>query len=245
MQFQGFVYNAYHHLVQHASRLRNRTRGEITVPMVVRLPYSGHIRALEHHSESLESAFIHIPGLVVLCPSSPYEAKGLLSSALKAQDTVLFFEPKRLYRAFKEDVPEERYEIPIGKANVLKEGTDITLVSWGAMTFVSKEAVEDAAKQGISVEHIDLRTLSPCDWETVHASVQKTGRCVIVHEAVKTLGFGAEIAARIAEKDLLSLEAPIKRVTGWDITIPMPKLEDHFYPNKERILKGISEVARF
>jgi pyruvate dehydrogenase E1 component beta subunit len=245
MQFQGFVYNAYHHLVQHASRIRNRTRGELTVPMVVRLPYSGNIRALEHHSESLESAFIHIPGLIVVCPSSPYEAKGLLASALKAEDTVLYFEPKRLYRAFKEDVPEERYEIPLGKAKVVKEGTGVTLISWGAMTYVSKEAVEEAGKQGVSVEHIDLRTLSPCDWDTVHASVQKTGRCIIVHEAVKTLGFGAEIAARIAEKDLLHLEAPVKRVTGWDITIPMPKLEDHYYPDKERVLKGILEVAKF
>lgn len=245
IQFQGFVYNAYHHIVQHASRIRNRTRGEFTVPMVVRLPYSGNIRALEHHSESMESPFIHVPGLIVLCPSSPYEAKGLLASALTAKDTVLYFEPKRLYRAFKEDVPEERYEIPIGKANVLTEGNDITLVSWGAMTYVSREAVEDAAKEGISVEHIDMRTLSPCDWDTIHNSVKKTGRCVVVHEAVKTLGFGAEIAARIMEKDFLSLEAPVKRVTGWDIIIPYPRHEDYFYPNRKRILKALLETSKF
>lgn len=245
IQFQGFEYNAYHHLVQHAARLRNRTRGSFTVPMVVRLPYSGGIRALEHHSESLESAYIHIPGLKVVCPSSPYEAKGLLASSLVDKDTVLYFEPKRLYRAFKEDVPEERYEIPLGKANVLKEGNDVTLVSWGAMTFVSKDAVAEAEKQGVSVEHIDLRTLAPCDWDSIIASVNKTGRCVVVHEAVKTLGFGAEIAARVMEKAFLSLKAPVRRVTAWDITVPYPKFEDYYFPDKKRILKGILETAQF
>ncbi len=245
IQFQGFEYNAYHHLVQHAARLRNRTRGTITVPMVVRLPYSGGIRALEHHSESLESIYIHIPGLKVVCPSSPYEAKGLLAASLMDDDTVLYFEPKRLYRAFKEEVPEERYEITLGKAHVLKEGSDVTLISWGAMTYVSKDAVAEAEQQGVSVEHIDLRTLSPCDWDTIIASVSKTGRCVVVHEAVKTLGFGAEIAARVMEKAFLSLEAPVRRVTGWDITIPYPKLEDYYFPDKKRILKGILETARF
>jgi pyruvate dehydrogenase E1 component beta subunit len=245
MQFSGFFYNAFHHIAQHAARLRNRTRGKFTCPMVVRLPYSGGIRALEHHSESLEAPFIHLPGLKVVCPSSPKEAKGLLASALVDKDTVLYFEPKRLYRAFKEEVPEERYEIPIGKANVLQEGNDVTLISYGAMTYVSKDAVEEAGKQGVSVEHIDLRTLSPCDWETIHASVEKTGRCVVVHEAVKTMGFGAEIAARVIEKDFLSLEAPVKRITGWDITNPYPATEDYFYPDKKRILKGILETARF
>ncbi len=245
IQFSGFSYNAYHHLVQHASRLRNRTRGMFTCPMVVRLPYSGGIKVLEHHGESLESAFIHIPGLKIVCPSSPKEAKGLLASALADEDTVLFFEPKRLYRAFKEEVPEERYEIPIGKANVLKEGEDVTVITWGAMTYVSRAAVEDAGQQGISVEHIDLRTLSPCDWETVHASVAKTGRCVVVHEAVKTLGFAAEISARIMEKNFLNLQAPVKRVTGWDIVIPYPVLENYFYPDKKRILNAIIETVGF
>jgi pyruvate dehydrogenase E1 component beta subunit len=245
IQFQGFEYNGYHQLVQHAARLRNRTRGEFTVPMVVRLPYSGGIRALEHHSESLESAYIHIPGLKVVCPASPYDAKGLLAAAVADGDTVLFFEPKRLYRAFREEVPEERYSVEIGKANVLKEGKDVTLVSWGAMTHVGKDAVADAEAQNVSVEHIDLRTLSPCDWETVIASVRKTGRCVVVHEAVKTLGFGAEIAARIMEEAFLSLEAPVKRVTGWDITIPYPKNEDWFFPDRKRILKGIIDAAGF
>jgi pyruvate dehydrogenase E1 component beta subunit len=157
----------------------------------------------------------------------------------------MYFEPKRIYRAFKEEVPDERYEIPLGKAHVFKEGNDVTLVSWGAMTYVSKEAVEEAEKQGVSVEHIDLRTLSPCDFETIINSVKKTGRCVVVHEAVKTLGFGAEIAARIMESAFLSLEAPVKRVTSWDINIPLPALEDYYYPNKKRILKGILETARF
>ncbi|MFN7990675.1 MAG: alpha-ketoacid dehydrogenase subunit beta [Candidatus Micrarchaeia archaeon] len=245
IQFQGFEYNAYHHIVQHAARLRNRTRGSFTCPLVIRLPYSGGIRALEHHSESLESIYIHIPGLKVVCPSSPYEAKGLMAASLVEMDTVLYFEPKRLYRAFKEETPEERYEIEIGKAHVLKEGSDVTLVSWGAMTYVSKDAISEAEKQGVSVEHIDLRTLSPCDWDTIIASVSKTGRCVVVHEAVKTLGFGAEIAARIMEKAFLSLEAPVRRVTAWDITIPYPKLEDYYFPDKKRILKGIMETARF
>lgn len=245
IQFQGFEYVAYHHFNQHMARLRNRTRSSITVPMVVRLPYSGGIKALEHHSESLESIYIHVPGLKVVAPSSPYEAKGLLASALIDADSVLYFEPKRLYRAFKEDVPEERYEIPLGKANVLIEGTDVTLVSWGAYTHVCKEVIADAQKQGVSVEHIDLRTLSPCDWETIIKSVQKTGRCVVVHEAVKTLGFGAEISARIMEKAFLHLEAPVKRITAWDITIPYPKLEDYYFPDKKRILNGILETARF
>ena len=245
IQFQGFEYNAYHHIVQHAARLRNRTRGALNVPMVIRLPYSGGIKALEHHSESLETVYLHIPGLKLVCPSSPYDAKGLLASSLKDEDPVLYFEPKRLYRAFKEEVPEEHYEIEIGKAHVLKEGNDVTVISWGAMTYISKEAVAEAEKQGISVEHIDLRTLSPCDWEAIHKSVSKTGRCVVVHEAVKTLGFGAEIAARIMEKDFLSLEAPVKRVTAWDITIPYPKTEDYYFPDKKRILKGIIETAKF
>ncbi len=245
IQFQGFEYNGYHQLVQHAARLRNRTRGEFTVPMVLRLPCSGGIHALEHHSESLESAYLHIAGLKLVYPSSPYDAKGLLAAALSDGDTVLYFEPKRLYRAFKEEVPEERYELELGKANILKEGRDITLVSWGAMTHVSKDAVADAGAQNVSVEHIDLRTLAPCDWGTIITSVKKTGRCVVVHEAVKTLGFGAEIAARIMEKAFLSLEAPVRRVTGWDITIPYPKTEEYFFPDSKRILKGIMETAKF
>jgi len=245
IQFQGFDYNAYHHIQQHASKLRTRTRGMLTCPMVLRLPYSGGIKALEHHSDSLESIYIHVPGIIVVCPSSPYEAKGLMASALTADDAVMYFEPKRIYRAFKEEVPEERYEIPIGKANVVKEGNDLTLVSWGAMTYTCKEAIAEAEQQGVSVEHIDLRTLSPCDFETIINSVNKTGRCVVVHEAVKTLGFGAEIAARIMESAFLSLEAPVKRVTSWDINIPLPALEDYYYPNKKRIVKGILETAKF
>ena len=207
--------------------------------------YSGGIRALEHHGESMETIFIHIPGLTVVCPSSPYDAKGLLAASLTYPDPVMYFEPKRLYRAFREEVPQERYEIEIGRANVIKEGNDLTLVSWGAMTHISKDAVSEAGAQGISVEHIDLRTLAPCDWETILRSVRKTGRLVIAHEAVKTLGFGAEIAARVSEEALLSLEAPIRRVAAWDINIPYPKLEDYYFPDKERVLKGIVETARF
>ncbi|NYZ73928.1 alpha-ketoacid dehydrogenase subunit beta [Candidatus Micrarchaeota archaeon] len=245
IQFQGFDYQGYHQVVQHLARMRNRTRGSITLPMVLRLPYSGGIKALELHSESLETIYIHLPGLKVVCPASPYDAKGLLAASLDDPDPVIFFEPKRLYRAFKEEVPEERYTLEIGKAKIAKEGNDVTLISWGAMTYVSMEAVAEAEAQGVSVEHIDLRTLSPCDWETVINSVTKTGRAVVVHEAPKTLGFGAEVAARIAEKALLSLEAPVKRVTGWDISIPYPKQEDYYFPDKKRILKGILDTARF
>ncbi|MBI5223069.1 alpha-ketoacid dehydrogenase subunit beta [Candidatus Micrarchaeota archaeon] len=245
IQFQGFEYVAYHHFAQHIARLRNRTRGSVTVPMVVRLPYSGGIKALEHHSESLETIYLHVPGLKVVAPSSPSEAKGLLAAALVDPDPVLYFEPKRLYRAFKEEVSEERYEIPIGKANVLKEGNDVTLITWGAYTHVCKDVVPEAEKQGVSIEHIDLRSLSPCDWPAILKSVQKTGRCVVVHEAVKTLGFGAEISARIMEKAFLSLEAPVNRITAWDITIPYPKMEDYYFPDKKRILSGILETARY
>jgi len=245
IQFQGFDYEGYHQVVQHMSRLRNRTRGVLNLPMVLRLPYSGGIKALELHSESLESIYIHLPGLKVVCPSSPYDAKGLLAEALDGQDPVVYFEPKRLYRAFKEDVPEERYKVEIGKANVLKQGKDVTLISWGAMTYVCKEAVADAESQGASVEHIDLRTLSPCDWDTIAGSVDKTGRAVVVHEAVKTLGFGAEVAARIMERSFLNLKAPVRRVTGWDITIPYPRLEDYFFPDKRRITKAIMETVSF
>jgi pyruvate dehydrogenase E1 component beta subunit len=245
IQFQGFEYNAYHQLVQHASRLRNRTRGMFSVPMVLRLPCSGDIRALEHHSESMETIYAHIPGLKIVYPASPYDAKGLLAAALEDADTVLYFEPKRLYRAFREEVPEERYTVELGKANVLKSGSDVTLVSWGAMTHVSKDAVAEAETQGVSVEQIDLRTISPCDWDTIMNSVKKTGRCVVVHEAVKTLGFGAEVAARVMENAFLRLKAPVKRVTGWDVVIPYPKTEDYFFPDKQRILKGIMETAGF
>jgi pyruvate dehydrogenase E1 component beta subunit len=245
IQFQGFDYQAYHQVIQHMARLRNRTRGEITLPIVVRLPASGAIRALEHHGESAESIYLHMPGLKVVYPSSPYDAKGLLSSALSDEDPVLYFEPKRVYRAYREEVPEERYQIPFGKANILSEGDDVTLVSWGAMTYVCREAVEEAGKGGISVEHIDLRTLSPCDYDAINASVKKTGRAVVVHEAFKTLGFGAEIASRIMESSFLSLEAPVRRVAGWDIQIPYPKLEEYFYPDKERVLKALAETARF
>jgi pyruvate dehydrogenase E1 component beta subunit len=245
IQFQGFEYNGYHQLVQHAARMRNRTRGMFTVPMLVRLPYGGGIRALEHHSESLEAAYIQIPGLKVVCPAGPYDAKGLLAASLEDEDTVLYFEAKRLYRAFKEEVPEERYSLELGKANVIREGNDVTLITWGAMTYVSKDAVADAGAQGVSVEHIDLRTLAPCDWDTITASVRKTGRCVVVHEAPKTLGFGAEISARIMEKAFLHLEAPVKRVAAWDVTIPYPKIEDYYFPDKNRILKGILEAAHF
>jgi pyruvate dehydrogenase E1 component beta subunit len=245
IQFQGFDYEAYHQIVQHMARLRNRTRGMVTVPAVVRLPASGGIRALEHHGESTESIYLHMPGLKLVYPASPYDAKGLLAAALEDADPVIYFEPKRLYRAYKEEVPEERYTVPIGKARTIEEGDGVTLITWGAMSYVAREGVEEAKKQGVSVEHIDLRSLFPCDWNAIYASVKKTGRAVIVHEAFKTLGFGAEICARLVENDFLSLEAPVRRIAGWDVQIPYPNTEEYFYPGKERIANALVETARF
>ena len=209
------------------------------------MPASGGIRALEHHGESTESIYLHMPGLKLVYPASPYDAKGLLAAALEDADPVIYFEPKRLYRAYKEEVPEERYTVPIGKARTIEEGDGVTLITWGAMSYVAREGVEEAKKQGVSVEHIDLRSLFPCDWNAIYASVKKTGRAVIVHEAFKTLGFGAEICARLVENDFLSLEAPVRRVAGWDVQIPYPNTEEYFYPGKERIANALVETARF
>lgn len=198
IQFDGFIFPGYNQLVTHAARFRNRSRGQFTVPMVVRIPVGGGIRALEHHSESLETILGHIPGLKVVIPSTPYDAKGLLLAAIKDPDPVIFMEPKRIYRAGKQDVPEGYYEVPIGKANVVKEGTDITVVAWGALVREVEKAVKDL--EGISVEIIDLRTISPIDEETIINSVKKTGRFMVVHEAVKSYGPAAELITLVNEK---------------------------------------------
>jgi pyruvate dehydrogenase E1 component beta subunit len=242
IQFSGFIFEAYHQIIQHMPRMRNRTRGTITLPMVIRAPYGGLIRALEHHGESMETLFAHLPGLVVITPSSPYEAKGLLASALESNDPVCFFEPKKLYRSFKEEVPEERYTIPIGKAKVAREGSDISIITYGSNTPLCLEAAQELEKESINAEVIDLRTLNPCDWATVTNSVKKTGRAVVVQESVKTLGFGSEIIARINEKAFYSLEAPIKRVTGWDTIIPLPATEKYFYPDVNRVKLAVEET---
>jgi pyruvate dehydrogenase E1 component beta subunit len=242
IQFEGFMAPAFDQLFSHAARIRNRSRGKYTCPFVVRCPIGGGIRALEHHSDSIETYLAHTPGLKVVMPSTPYDAKGLLIAALREKDPVIFFEPKRLYRAIKEEVPEEEYVIPLGKANVVKEGKDVTLVTYGPATKVAVDAVSKISD--VSVEVIDLRTLCPLDMDTVIKSVQKTGKVVIVHEAPKKLGFGAELIAQINEKAFFNLEAPIERVTGYDIVIPLPKNEDRNLVSQQRILNAVERVMK-
>jgi len=210
--------------------------------MVVRCPIGGGIKALEHHSDSPETYLIHTPGLKVVIPSGPYDAKGLLISAIRDPDPVIFFEPKKIYRAIKEEVPEKEYLIPLGKANVVKEGSDVTLITYSAWVKTAKEAVEKM--NDISVELIDLRTVSPLDTETIINSVKKTGKCVIVHEAQRTLGLASEIIARINEKALYSLEAPIERVTGYDVIVPLRLYEDYYLPSHQKIINAIEKVMR-
>lgn len=245
IQFDGFMYYAFHQLESHAARIRNRSRGRFSVPLVLRAPYGGGIKALEHHSEANEAYWMHTPGLKVVIPSTPYDTKGLLASAIRDPDPVIFLEPKRIYRAFKEDVPDESYTIPIGVAKVLREGSDVTMVTFGAMTRPVMEAAEEIAKKGINAEVIDLRTISPMDTEAIIASVRKTGRCVVVHEAKRTGGIGAEIAAQINEKALLHLVAPVERVTAFDVIFPLFRLEEHYLPTRARIINGINKVMGF
>jgi pyruvate dehydrogenase E1 component beta subunit len=245
MQFMGFSYLALNQLISHASRMRNRTRGRLTVPMVLRMPYGAGVRALEHHSESTEALFVQIPGLKVVVPSTPLEAKGLLTSSIRDPDPVIFLEPTRSYRMLKEEVPDGEYVLPIGKARMVQEGKDITIVGWGAMMVQIQKAVDEAAKKGISCEVIDMRTLSPMDSATVVESVKRTGRAVVVQEAPKTCGVGAEIVARVCEKAFLSLQAPVVRVTGPDIIVPLPKGEDFYYVSPERILAEIDRTVSF
>ena len=242
IQFSGFLPAGFDQLISHASRIRNRSRGRFTCPLVVRVPYSGGIRAPEHHSESMESCYIHIPGLKVVIPSTPSDAKGLLVSAIRDPDPVMFFEPKRIYRAIKEEVAEEEFTIPLGKARIAREGTDCTLISWGAMMIPTMQA---ANKTSFDCEVIDLRTLSPLDIDTVLTSVKKTGRAVIVHEAPKTLGLGAELSAILSEKAILHLKAPLERVTGWDVPFPLAKLEKFYLPSAERVEKAIEKLMQF
>lgn len=233
---------AFNQMVAHASRIRYRSRGAYHCSMVIRSPYGGGVKALEHHSEAVASFYIHMPGMKVVIPSSPYDAKGLLLSSIRDPDPVFFFEHKKLYRAFKEEVPDGEYTIPLGEGKKLTQGKDITVISWGAMVHVCKKAIE---KVDAEVELIDLRTLSPLDENIIIDSVKKTGRVVIVHEEPKTLGFGAEIIARINEKALLHLEAPVKRVTGYDVPVPLLKLEEYYLPDAERVAYAIEEVVGF
>ncbi|MBI2040770.1 MAG: alpha-ketoacid dehydrogenase subunit beta [DPANN group archaeon] len=241
-QFDGFAIPMIDQLYNHAARIRNRSRGRFTCPLVLRIPCGGGIRALEHHSESPETFFCHIPGLKVVVPSTPYDAKGLLSAAIRDPDPVIYLEPKKLYRAIKEEVPENDFTVPIGKAIVRREGTDVTLIAWGAMVQECLKAAEGAKA---SCEVIDLRSLKPLDIETITASVKKTGRAIVVHEAQKTCGFGAELSALIQEKSFLSLKAPVTRVTGLDIIIPLPKLEHYYFPNADKITKAVENIINY
>ena len=245
IQFMGFLYPALDQLANHAARLRNRTRGRLTCPMVLRAPYGGGINAPEHHSESMEAMLAHIPGLRVVIPSSPARAYGLLLAAIRDPDPVVFLEPKRLYRATREPVEDEGMALPIDKAVLLREGADVTLVAWGAIITEVSDAADQLADAGISADIIDLASLKPLDRGIIRSSVEKTGRCVIVHEAPLTAGLGAEIAADLAEHCLTSLLAPIRRVTGYDTVMPYPRLEAHYMPDAARILKAVHDVMEF
>lgn len=245
IQFMGFIYPCIDQLVNHASRLRNRTQGRLTCPMVLRTPCGAGIRAPEHHSESTEAMLAHIPGLRVVIPSSPERAYGLLLAAIRNPDPVVFLEPTRLYRSAKGNVEDNGEALPLDVAFVLREGRDVTLIGWGAILKETLAAADELAAGGIDAEVIDLATLKPYDEKTVLASVAKTGRCVIVHEAARTGGFGAEIAALIAERGLTSLLAPIVRVTGYDTVIPLPRLEQHYMPSVDRIVAAARRICQF
>ncbi len=235
IQFMGFVYPAIDQMVNHASRMRTRTRGRLSCPMVLRVPYGGGIRAPEHHSESTEAMFAHIPGLRVVVPSSPRKAYGLLLAAIADPDPVVFLEPKRIYRSIKEPLDDDGEPLPLDRCFVLREGSDLSIVTWGAMTVEALAAAEQLAAEGVSAEVIDAATLKPVDVDGIVASVEKTGRCVVVHEAAKSCGVGAEIAASIMERAFLSLLAPVERVTGYDTVMPLPRLESHYLPDTPRI----------
>jgi pyruvate dehydrogenase E1 component beta subunit len=243
IQFDGFMFPAYNQIVTHLARYRNRSRGKYTLPVVVRMPYGGGVKALEHHSESPEALFAHIPGLKVVIPATPYDAKGLLASAIDDPDPVIFLEPKRNYRAFKQEVPDELYKIPIGKGRVVQEGSDITVVAWGAMVREVEKAI--TMVQGVSVELLDMRTIMPLDTDLILESVKKTGRILIVHEAVKSFGPAAEIIALVNEKAFVYLEAAPARLTGFDVTVPLPKGEHHFLIEPKRIAHEIKKIMAF
>ena len=245
MQFCGFIYPAFNQIISHITRMHNRSRGKYKMPIVIRLPYGGGINALEHHSESMEAIFAHIPGLKVVVPSTPHDAKGLLISALEGDDPILFLEPKRIYRAIKQEVSEEKFSVPIGKAKVLSQGTDVTVVAYGAMIREVQKAMVMAKEAGYSVELIDLRTIYPLDKETVTASVKKTGRIIFVGEEPRSFGVGAEIMAVANEEAFLHLEAPPKRVTAFDVIVPYARGEHHYMITPEKIFYEIERTIKF
>ncbi len=243
MQFSGFSYHGFHQIESHAARLRWRSQGRFHVPMVMRTPYGGGVRALEHHSESRETFYAHIPGIKMVIPSGPRNARALMVSAIRDPDPVIFYESKALYRAFREEVPEEEETMPIGRSQIVREGNDLTMISYGAMMRPTLEAASELKeKDGVEVEVVDLLTLSPLDDDLFVQSVKKTGRAVIVHEASRTLGPGAEIVSRLVEKAFFYLEAPISRVTGFDVTVPMFSREKAYLPNTQRVLRAAGQV---
>jgi pyruvate dehydrogenase E1 component beta subunit len=244
IQFADFIYPAFDQIVSEAAKYRYRSGGEYTVPMVIRTPMGGGIRGGHYHSQSPESIFIHTPGLKVVCPSNPYDAKGLLLSSIRDPDPVVFFEPKRVYRAAKMDVPTDEFTVPLSAAKVVRSGEHVTVISWGAMLYEALAAAEEVKQKGVDVEVIDLRTLWPLDTETVVSSVKRTGRVVIVHEAPKSCGFGAELVSILCEKAFLHLEAPPVRVTGWDTPFPYT-LENEYLPLCHRIVPALLETAHY
>ncbi len=246
IQFSGFSYEGFHQLESHAARLRWRSGGRFHVPMVLRAPYGGGVRALEHHSESREAYYAHTPGLKTVIPSTPRNARALLVSAIRDPDPVIFYEPKAVYRAYREEVPEEEETIPIGQSEIIREGSDITLVAYGAMVHPTLEAAAELQeKDGVEAEVVDLLTIAPLDDERFTQSVKKTGRAVVVHEAPRSYGPGAEIMARLVEKSFLYLEAPIRRVTGFDIVIPLFQREKDYIPSVDRIMQAARETLSF
>jgi len=242
IQFMGFIYPVVDQMINHAGRLRHRTRGRLHVPMVLRAPFGGGIHAPEHHSESTEAIFAHMPGIRVVIPSSPRRAYGLLLAAIRDPDPVVFLEPKRIYRLQKQEVQDNGEALPLDTCYILREGDDVTIVTWGAMTFETLKAAEELDKEGISAEVIDLATISPMDLDTILESVEKTGRLVIVHEAARNCGVGAEVAAGVAEKGIWDLKAPIVRVTGYDTVMPLFRLEYEYLPSVARIIDGVKKT---
>jgi len=242
IQFMGFIYPTVDQMISHAGRMRNRTRGRLSCPMVLRAPYGGGIHAPEHHSESTEAFFAHMPGIRVVIPSSPARAYGLLLAAIRNPDPVVFLEPKRIYRLNKQNVEDNGKELPLDVCYTLREGRDVTLVTWGAMTYETLKAADQLAKRGVSCEVIDLASISPVDYETILESVEKTGRLVIIHEAARTAGVGAEVAAIVAEKGMYDLRGPIRRVTGYDVVMPLFRREMDYMPSVAKITDTIREA---
>lgn len=242
LQFMGFSYPAFDQMISHVARIRNRSRHRFNAPMVIRIPYGGGIGAAEHHSESAEAIYCHTPGLKVVVPSRPADAYGLLMAAIDDPDPVIFLEPIRLYRAVKEEVGDSIPQVPIGQASIEREGSDVTLIAWGAMMKETRAAAQMLEERGISGEVMDLRTLVPLDTAALVSSVNRTGRAVVIHEAPRTAGFGAEVAAQISERCLFSLQAPVARVTGWDTVFPLKKSEEHYLPSAERIVAAVEAV---